>query len=227
VSAVDTNRWTTLSEIINKFIVVQFNRYGNSFSGNDLKMLFDEQMQKINSNSYLPIQERGSLFSSLLYLIKDNHEVEADLFKDNKELSKFILNVSLMDLDERMRAISGFVFAIHSLATGNLKRKTTKLLKTTFIQIKKAGLSETSIIFALNLNNLGMLELEDLKYTLSVLQEKANEHISKGSTSSSFQVIKDQLSTIDASTIKEYEGVIEQVTQLSDSMENAFRRSKK
>jgi hypothetical protein len=227
VSAVDTNRWTTLSEIINKFIVVQFNRYGNSFSGNDLKMLFDEQMQKINSNSYLPIQERGSLFSSLLYLIKDNHEVEADLFKDNKELSKFILNVSLMDLDERMRAISGFVFAIHSLATGNLKRKTTKLLKTTFIQIKKAGLSETSIIFALNLNSLGMLELEDLKYTLSVLQEKANEHISKGSTSSSFQVIKDQLSTIDASTIKEYEGVIEQVTQLSDSMENAFRRSKK
>jgi hypothetical protein len=227
VSAVDTNRWATLSEIINRFIVVQFNRYGNSFSVSDLKMLFDKQMQRINSNSYLPIQERGALFSSLIYLIKDNHEAEGDLFKDNKELSKFIMNVSLMDLDERLRAISGFVFAIHSLATGVLKNKTTKLLKATFSQAKEVGLSESSIIFALNLDSFGVLEQEDLKYTLSILQEKANEHISKGSTSTSFQVIKDQLSAIDASKLKGFEEVVEQVTQLSDSMENAFKRKKK
>lgn len=227
VSAVDTNRWAILSETINRFLVLQFNRYGNTFSVSDLTMLLDKQMQKINSNSYLPIQERGTLFSSLLYLIKDNHEAEVDLFKDNKEISKFILNVSLMDLDDRLRAISRFIFAIHSLATGDLKAQTTELLKTTFTQAKEVGLNESSIIFALNLDSFGILEQEDLEFTLAALQEKVNEHINKGSTSSNFQVLKDQLSAIDASKIKEFEGVVEQVTQLSDSMKNAFKRLKK
>lgn len=224
VRALDTNRWATLSETINKFIVVQFNRYGNCFSANSLKMLFEKQIQRINSNSYIPIQERGALFSSLLYLIKDNHETESDLFENNKELSKFILNVSLMDLEDKLRAISGFVFTIHSLATNELKTETAKLLKATFSQAKEAGLSEASIIFALNLDSLGILEQEELEYTLTSLHKITNEHINKGSTSTSFQTIKDQLSAIDSSKIKEFSEVIEQVTQLSDSMENAFNR---
>lgn len=226
ICVIDTNSWATLSETINRFIVVQFNRYGNSFSASSLKILFDKQMQRINSNSHIPIQERGALFSSLLYLIKDSHETDSDIFKDNKEISKFILNVSLMDLNERLRAISGFVFALHSLATGELKSKISELLKTTFSQAKEAGLSEPSIIFALNLHSLGLLEQDDLKHTLFALEEKANEYIEKRSTSSNFQTIKDQLSTIDALEIGEFKDLIEKITQLSDSMENAFKRLK-
>lgn len=227
VSAADTDRWADLSETINKFIVLQFNKYGNSFSASALSSLFEKQMYKINSSSHLPIQERGNLFSNLLHLINENKEAKTDIFKNNKEVQKFIVNVSAMELGERLRAISSFVFAIHSLATASLKKKTTRLLKNTFSEVKKAGFSEASIIFSLNLELLGLLNEEELNCTLSTLEQKVNEHIAKGSASTHYQVIREQLCSIETSKLEKHPKIIDKVSQLSDSIERIFRRQDK
>ena len=224
VEAFDTYKWVDLSEAINRFLVFQFNRYSNSFSVDGLKLLLDKQVEKINSAANIPRQERGRLFSSLLYLIKDGHESEVDLFKDNKNLYKFISNVSLMEFSERLRAISGFVFVIYSLAAGELKNNVRDLLLSTFAAAKNREFTESSIIFGLDLYNIGVLEREDLDFVLYRLQEKVKEHMEKGSTTSSFPVIKEQLSRIDASNLQGFEEVVGQVTTLSESIENSFKR---
>jgi len=224
VEAFDTHKWVDLSEAINRFLVFQFNRYSNSFSVDGLKLLLDKQVEKINSAANIPRQERGRLFSSLLYLIKDGHESEVDLFKDNINLYKFISNVSLMEFNERLRAISGFVFVIYSLAAGQLKNNIRDLLLSTFAVAKDREFSESSIIFGLDLYNIGVLELEDLDFVLHRLQEKVKEHAEKGSTTSSFPVIKEQLSRIDASKLQGFEEVVGQVAKLSESIENSFKR---
>lgn len=224
VEAFDTHKWVDLSEAINRFLVFQFNRYSNSFSVDGLKLLLDKQVEKINSTANIPRQERGRLFSSLLYLIKDGHESEVDLFKDNINLYKFISNVSLMEFNERLRAISGFVFVIYSLAAGELKNNIRELLLSTFAVAKDREFSESSIIFGLDLYNIGVLEQEDLDFVLYRLQGKVKEHIEKGSTTSSFPVIKEQLSRIDASKLHGFEEVVGQVAKLSESIENSFKR---
>jgi hypothetical protein len=166
------------------------------------------------------------LFSNLLYLIKDGHESEVDLFKDNKNLYKFISNVSLMEFNERLRAISGFVFVIYSLAADELKNNIRDLLLSTFADAKDRAFSESSIIFGLDLYNIGVLEREDLDFVLHRLQEKVKEHTDKGSSTSSFPVIKEQLSRIDALELQGFEEVVGQVAKLSDSIENSFKRTK-
>jgi hypothetical protein len=128
----DTNRWFLLSEAVNRFLVFQVNRYGSSFSVADLKLLFDKQVETINSKENILIQGRGQLFSNLLYLIKDNDNDVSNLFEGNKQLERFILNIRTMEFKERLKAINGFVFVIHSLAVGELKEKALELLKTTF-----------------------------------------------------------------------------------------------
>lgn len=226
-SAADTNRWTNLSDSINNFIVLQYNKYGNKFSASALSLLFEKQIHKINSNSHVPIQERGTLFSNLLHLIKENKDAQPNIFKDNKEIHKFIANVSTMELSERLRAISTFVFAIHSLAASSLKKKTSRLLKKTFSEIKKLGFSGTSIIFSLNLELLGLLSEDDLKNTLSALENEADAHIAKGSASTQHQIIKEQLSSIEKSKLEQHPTIVEKITKLSDSIEKAFRRQTK
>lgn len=224
VRAFDTHKWVNFSEAINRFLVFQFNRYSNSFSVDGLKLLLDKQVEKISSSMNIPHQERGRLFSNLLYLIKNCRESEVDLFGDNKNLLKFISNVSLMEFDERLRAISGFVFVIYSLAAGDLKNNIRGLLSSTFTEAKNREFSESSIIFGLDLYNIGVLEPENLDFIFYRLQEKVKEHVEKGSTTSSFPVIKEQLSRIDASKLQGFEEVIEEVSRLSDSIESSFKR---
>lgn len=227
VLAVDTNRWADLTAAINEFIVLQYNKYGNAFSASALSLLFETQIHKINSSSHLPIQERGTLFSNLLHLIKESKDAKSDIFKDNKEIYKFIDNVSKMELSERLRAISRFVFAIHSLAYLKLKKKTLRLLMNTFSEIKKTEFSGDSIIFSLNLELLGLLSEDDLRDTICALEKEADSHISKGSASTQHQVIKEQLLSMEKTKLKQYSTVVEKVIKLSDSIEKSFRREAK
>lgn len=220
----DTNRWFLLSEVVNRFLVFQVNRYGCSFSVADLKLLFDKQVEKINSNENIPIQERGRLFSNLLYLIRDNGNDESDIFEENKQLEKFISNIKMMKLNERLRAINGFVFVIYSLAVGELKEKVSELLKTTYEDSKQAEFSESSIMFGLDLYNIGILSETELSFVIKQLKSKVDEHIQKGSTTSNYSVIKDQLRKINKEQLKGFEETVEKVTKLSDAMENSFKQ---
>lgn len=220
----DTNRWFLLSEAVNRFLVFQVNRYGCSFSVADLKLLFDKQVEKINSNENIPIQERGRLFSNLLYLIRDNKNDESDLFEGNKQLERFISTITAMEFNERLRAINGFVFVIHSLAVGELKKKVSELLKTTFEESKKVDFSESSIMFGLDLYNVGVLSETELNFVIKQLKLKVDEHIQKGSTTSSYSIINEQLGKINKEQLKGFEETVEGVSQLSDVMENSFNR---
>ncbi|WP_439148208.1 hypothetical protein, partial [Vibrio sp.] len=220
----DTNRWFLLSEAVNRFLVFQVNRYDSSFSVADLKLLFDKQVEKINSNKNIPIQERGQLFSNLLYLIKDNENDESNLFEGDKQLERFILNIKTMEFKERLRAINGFVFVIHSLAVGELKEKISELLKTTFEESKKEDFSESSIIFGLDLYNVGVLSEDELIFVIKNLKLRVDEHIKKGSTTSSYSIINEQLGKIKKEQLKGFEEMVEGVVKLTDSMKNSFKR---
>ncbi|MFT7157663.1 MAG: hypothetical protein ACI8Q1_002685 [Parvicella sp.] len=220
----DTNRWFLLSEAVNRFLVFQVNRYGCSFSVADLKLLFDKQVEKINSNENIPIQERGRLFSNLLYLIRDNENDASDLFEGNKQLERFISNITAMEFDERLRAINGFVFVIHSLAVGELKKKVSELLKTTFEDSKEAEFSESSIMFGLDLYNVGILSETELVFVIKQLKIKVDDHIQKGSTTGSYSVIKEQLGKINKEQLKGFEETVERVNKLTNAMENSFKR---
>ena len=220
----DTNRWFLLSEAVNRFLVFQVNRYGSSFSVADLKLLFDKQVDKINSNENIPIQERGQLFSNLLYLIRDNEKDASNFFEGNKQLERFISNITSMEPKERLRAINGFVFVIHSLAVGELKEKVSELLKTTFEESKKEEFSESSIIFGLDLYNVGVLSETELMFVISQLKLKVDEHIQKGSTTSSYSIINEQLGKIKKEQLKGFEETVEGVAKLKDAMKNSFKR---
>lgn len=220
----DTNRWFLLSEAVNRFLVFQVNRYGSSFSVADLKLLFDKQVEKINSNENIPIQERGQLFSNLLYLIRDNGKDASNFFEGNKQLERFISNITSMELKERLRAINGFIFVIHSLAVGELKEKVSELLKTTFEESKKEELSESSIIFGLDLYNVGVLSETELMFVINQLKLKVDEHIQKGSSTSSYSIINEQLGKIKKEQLKGFEETVEGVSKLKDAMKNSFKR---
>lgn len=223
----DTNSWFLLSEAVNRFLVLQVNRYGRSFSLEDLKLLFDKQILKMNANENIPFQERGRLFSNLLYLIKNNENEDSDIFKDNRQLDRFVANIASMNLDERVRAISGFVFVIHSLAVGELKLKVSQLLKQTFEDSKNVEFTEELIVFGLDLYNVGVITSDELKFVLSKLKLKVDMHIKKGSTTTSYPVIKEQLGRIDKKELEGFEKVVEEVTKLAAEIESSFNRLKK
>lgn len=223
VGAFDANNWAELSEAVNRFLVIQFNKFGNSFAPGELSLLFDKQLEKINSVARISHRERGRLFSSLLFLIKDGQGATIDFLKDNKELYKFISSVRVMDFRERLRVINGFVFVLYSLATGGLKDEIVKLLKDTFSEAKVLDFSESSIIFGLELYGVGILELEDLYFILSRLREKVKDHVDKRSTSSSFAVINEQLSRVDSSRLLGFEDVVEKVGKLSEAIGAGFK----
>jgi hypothetical protein len=220
----DTDRWFILSETVNRFLVFQFNRYECLFTVADLKLLFDKQIQKINSNEYIPIQERGRLFSSLLHLMRNDASGVHNLFEGNRELKRFISNISAMEFDDRLRAIDGFVFAIYSLAVGELKNEVSELLKKTFDDSKKTESTESSIMFGLNLYNVGILSETELDFVIRQLKLKVDEHIQKGSTTSSYSVIKEQLGKINKEKLKGFEETVERVGELADAMEKGFKR---
>lgn len=224
----DTSEWFLLSEATNRFMVLQVNKYECSFSLDDLKSLFDKQVMKINSNEVIPFQERGRLFSNLLYLIKDNVDDSGDIFKDNRQLDRFITNITSMDFDERLRAITDFVFTIHSLATGNLKLKVTGLLRQTFEDSKKVRFTEGLVAYGLDLYNVGVISSEELEFVLSQLNLRVGEHIQKGSTTDDYPIIKEQLAIIDKEELKDFEEMVKNVTNLSDQVErnlNWYRKS--
>ena len=204
-------------------MVIQFNKFGNSFAPGELSFLFDKQLERINSVARISHRERGRLFSSLLFLIKDGQGATIDFLKDNKELYKFISSVGAMDFRERLRVINGFVFVLYSLATDGLKDEIVKLLKDTFSEAKVLDFSEASIIFGLELYGVGVLELEDLSFILSRLREKVKYYIDKRSTSSSFTVINEQLSRVDSSHLLGFEDVVEKVGKLSEAMGAGFK----
>lgn len=224
-TSLDTNEWFLLSEAVNRFLVFQVNRYESSFSVADLKLLFDKQVEKINSTEIIPIQERGRLFSNLLYLIKDNENNDAsNFFEGNKQLERFISNITSMEFEQRLRAIDGFVFVIHSLAVGDLKERISKLLKTTFEESKEVDFSESSIMFGLNLYNVGVLSENELMFVINQLKLKVDEHIQKGSTTSSYPIINEQLGKIKKEQLKGFEETVEGVAKLTDAMKNSFKR---
>ncbi|MDO8826147.1 SIR2 family protein [Methylophaga sp.] len=220
--ALDTTKWFLLSEAINRFLVFQVNRYGCSFSLDDLKLLFDKQVEKINLNENIPLQERGRLFSNLLYLISDNTDGASDIFKGNRQLERFISSIEAMDFKERVRAINGFVFVTHSLAIGNLKSKITKLLKQTFEESKGREFDETSITFGLDLYNIEVLQKKELDFVMSKLKIKVDEHLEKGSTTTNYPIIKEQLGKINKENLKGFEDVVEGVTKLATAIEDSF-----
>jgi hypothetical protein len=223
----DTNRWFLLSEVVNRFLVLQVNRYGQPFSVADLKLLFDKQVKRINSNENIPHQERGWLFSNLLHLIKDHESEESDVFKSNKQLERFVLKIKSMEFNERLRAINGFVFVIHSFSAGELKLQISDLLKQTYEESKGLEFNEASIMFGLDLYNVGVLDKPELNYLLDKLKITVNVHIEKGSSSSHYSIIKEQLGKINKEQLKGFEETAEKVTSLSDMIENRFNQFNK
>ncbi|GHW76895.1 SIR2 family protein [Vibrio cholerae] len=220
----DTNRWFLLSEAVNRFLVFQVNRYETSFSVEDLKLLFDKQVEKINSNENIPVQERGQLFSNLLYLIRENENDASNLFEGNKQIERFISNITAMEFKERLRAINGFVFVIHSLAVGELKEKISELLKKTFEESKNEVFSESSIMFGLDLYNVGILSETELMFVINKLKLKVDEHIKTGSTTSNYSIINEQLGKIKKEQLKGFEETVEGVVKLKNAMKNSFKR---
>jgi len=227
INSFDTNSWFLLSEAVNRFLVFQVNRYGRSFPVEDLKLLFEKQVLKINSNEKIPLLERGRLFSNLLYLIKNNENDDSDIFKDNKQLERFIANISSMDFDERVRAINGFIFVVHSLAVGDLKLKISELLKRTFEESKKVEFTEELIIFGLDLYNVGVISSDELKFVLSELKPKVDIHIKKGSSTSDYPIIKEQLDRVDKKELTGFEEMVEGVAELTAKIESHFNGIKK
>ena len=220
--AFNTSRWFDLSEAINRFLVFQVNRYNNSFSADDLRLLFDKQIEKINSNDAIPFQERGVLFSNLLYLINDKNHGNNDIFKNNKSLERFIGNIESMSFPERLRAINGFVFVIYSLSRGGFKSKVSELLKQTFEDVKKMEFGESSIILGLDLYNIGVLNKKELDFVLLKLKGKVAEHIKEGRSTSHYITIKDQLSKIPSNKINKFKDIVRDVAKLSDAMKDRF-----
>ena len=224
VSSFDTNRWFDLSEAVNRFLVFQVNRYGSVFSVNDLKSLFDKQVEKINSSERIPFQARGRVFSNLLYLIRDNHSGNYDIFKNNRQLERFITKISSMELGERVQAINGFVFVIYSLAIGDLKTTIYDLFKQTFEESMNEEFGEISIIFGLDLYNIGVLDDQELSYVLSQLKVRVDKRMEEGSSISNYLVLKEQLGKIDKNKLQKYEDLVKDVAKLSAKMENIFNR---
>lgn len=225
IDALNCNRWFDLSGNVNRFIIFQVNRYENSFSVEDLKNMFDTQLEKINLTESIPFQDNGSLFSNLLYLMKEKNIAELDIFKDNKQLKIFFSKIENMELIERLRAINGFVFAIYYLASGELKTKVENILENTFHDAKKVDFYEYLISFGLNLYNLDLLDDTELEFVLSQLKTKVNDHIQNGSSEWHYPVIKNQLSKINKDKLSDFKEVIENVGKLSNAFENFSLRN--
>ena len=51
-----------------------------------------------------------------------------------------------------------------------------------------------------------------------------DEHIQKGSTTSSYSINNEQLGKINKEQLKGFEETVEEVSKLSDVMENSFKR---
>ncbi len=224
IKSYDTRRWFDLSETINRFLVLQVNRYKSSFSTDDLTLLFNKQMEKLTSNKKIPFQEKGQLFNSLLYLINENSNVN-DIFSNNEEIKTFIDNISKMNLKERMQAIDSFVFTIHSLAVGDFKEEITSLLRLTFEETKSKEFNESMAIFCLNLHITKVIDDSELYTILDKLSELADNHIKNRSASSAYTIIQEQINDINKEgKLANYERLLENVAKISDAIKNAFNR---
>lgn len=221
----NTSSWFDLSENLNKFLVLQFNRYKTSFSKNTLKTLFFKQIEKLNTYQTIPIQMQSQLFHSVLHLIREEPNSE-DIFSNNDEVKTFVSNVSKMDLKERIRAIDSFIFTIYSLATGQFKNEISNLLLSTFEETKHKEtddpMTESIIIFELNLYILKIINDNDLDYILKKLKLVSDKHIKNGSASSSFTIIKDQINSINQEKLVSHKDLVENVTKISDAMKMPF-----
>lgn len=223
-SAFDTYDWANLSESINRFLALQAKRYRNPFPEENLKLILNKQIEKINASANLPPNEHGRLFSNLINLIKKSEHHETDLFSDNKEIQKLIYTISMMNISDRLRAIDGFIFLIYSLASGKIQKDTINLLLGTFKELKKSEISENSIIFGLNMHNLGLLKKAELKFILLKLKEITTSSLEKRSYTNLFAVIRDQLLQIPTEDSKGFEETIENVSKISIYYSNSIRR---
>jgi hypothetical protein len=229
IDALNTPHWFNLSEAINRFIVYQVNRYKNEPSIDHLVSLCELQIKKLNQGNYNSIQENGKLFTNLMYLIQDSNNEEFNnlqLFtdKNSTEMEIFILKVSKMQLNQRLRVINNFVFVIYTLIEDlNLKESIKTLLRNTYDEIKRDNEFETIYIYGLVLYNLQLLEQDELTSLLGELSKKCLEDIKQGRISSTYMSIKEQLLRLPKNILKDYKELVENVTNLSDRMEKFFK----
>jgi len=207
-------------------LVTQVEKYQNPFSNNDLKRLFEKQVEKLTLHLTLhktiPYQEDGSLFSNLLDLIKNTDKSDnRNILENNENLEDFIELIYKIELYEKIRAIGGFIFGVYFLASGELKEKIAKLLTDTYEETKKQEqFSEYSVVYAFNLYNIDkLLDDTELEYVLKQLKSMVENHLKEHSSHFHYCIIKKQLSKIDAEKLKSYQDVVENVTELSVQIE--------
>lgn len=76
----------------------------------------------------------------------------------------------------------------------------------------------------MDLYNVGVLSETELKFVINKLKIKVDEHIEKGSTTSSYSTINEQLGKIKKEQLEGFEETVEGVVKLTNAMKNSFKR---
>jgi SIR2-like domain len=180
IYALDTPNWFDLSKAISRFLVLQSKRYQADISFKKLTDIFDKQISKLSQLNFIPYQEDGILFENLLYLLKNNHETNVYTIEENRSIDIFILKISQIELQERLRAINLFVFVIHFFAGESLKHKTTDLLKTTYQELKDKCdrdiiYKQEAILDDFDLHTIESKDDSELEFMMMNLPDDTNE----------------------------------------------------
>jgi hypothetical protein len=222
IQALDSSRWFEMSDIINRFLVVQANKCGVPFSIDIVKPLFYKLMENLNFGKYLPIREKGVLFSNLLYIVGKSDDKE-NFIEETEHLNDFLLKIQKMPFDEKLRAVDLFVFPLYSLAVDDFRQKRIAPLLTEVYKESEARFKtereEKRIILGLHLYYLGILDKIELITLLKDLKDLVAHHKEKKSGSSDYFTIQELLLRIDIKgLIKDSEALISGVKEIINRM---------